>query len=381
VPSWGEILQELQATIPQPGAPPDFDGVRRKYLTVLYEQTKRPTILYSTDWLGGGPPEAAITLEDMQAMMEACRDLDGPNLDLILHSPGGSAEATASIVRYLRRKFDHIRVFVPVAAMSAATMWALAGNEIVMGKHSQLGPIDPQLLTPQGAIPARAILDQFDRAKKECSENPAVLGAWLPILQQYGPALIEQCENAEKLAKRLTTDWLTAYMFANADDAQRKAERIVEFFVDPSRAPVARAWDRSRPGAQAGRSDRQPGEEPGPTGRRAQRPPRCDTHFGRTRNQDRGEPPWPRVLQGCSGGAGTDAVPRPAPTARCPTTADGHVNAHKAPLGACHSRDISGTHFRDRARPGAQEVPITSQLPDAGGGTRTPDTRIMIPLL
>lgn len=232
MPSWGEILQELQETVPQPGAPPDFDGVRRKYLTALHRRTKRPTILYSTDWLGGGPPEAAITLEDMQAMMEVCRDLDGPNLDLILHSPGGSAEATASMVRYLRRKFDHIRVFVPVAAMSAATMWAFAGNEIVMGKHSQLGPIDPQLVTPQGAIPARAILDQFDRAKKECSENPAVLGAWLPILQQYGPALIEQCENAEKLAKRLTTEWLTSYMFANAKGAQRKAERIVEFFVD-----------------------------------------------------------------------------------------------------------------------------------------------------
>ena len=70
-------------------------------------------------------------------MMEVCRDLNGPGLDLILHSPGGSAEATASIVRYLRRNFDHIRVFVPVAAMSPATMWALAGDVIVMGKHSQ----------------------------------------------------------------------------------------------------------------------------------------------------------------------------------------------------------------------------------------------------
>ncbi len=232
MPSWGEILQELQATIPQPGAPPDFDSVRRKYLAQLHALTGRPVILYATDWLGGGPPQAAINLEDMQAMMEVCRGLPGPELDLILHSPGGSAEATASIVRYLRTRYKHIRAFVPVAAMSAATMWALACNEIVMGKHSQLGPIDPQLITPQGSIPARAILDQFDRAKKECSENPSLLGAWLPILQQYGPALIEQCENAERLAKRLTTEWLVEYMFADADDPKRKADRVVDFFAD-----------------------------------------------------------------------------------------------------------------------------------------------------
>ena len=101
-----------------------------------------------------------------------------------LHSPGGQAEATASIVRYLRSRFADIRVFVPLAAMSAATMWALAGNRIVMGKHSQLGPIDPQLLTPQGAIPARAILDQFEQARAAVAENPASVGAYLPMLQQ-----------------------------------------------------------------------------------------------------------------------------------------------------------------------------------------------------
>lgn len=232
MPTWGEILQELQTTIPQPGAPPDFDGVRRKYLGQLHALTGRPVILYASDWLGGGPPQAAINLEDMQAMMEVCKGLPGPELDLILHSPGGSAEAAASIVRYLRTRYKHIRAYVPVAAISAATMWALACDEIVMGKHSQLGPIDPQLVTPQGSIPARAILDQFDRAKKECSENPALLGAWLPILQQYGPALIEQCENAEKLAKRLTTEWLVTYMFRGDKEAKKKADRIVAFFAD-----------------------------------------------------------------------------------------------------------------------------------------------------
>jgi hypothetical protein len=231
LPTWGEILEELNAQPSvQQGGPPDFDSVRRKYLKELHEITDRPVILYYSDFLSGGGP--GIDLEDMQGMMECCRGLGGSSLDLILHSPGGSAEATASIVRYLRQKFHDIRIFVPLAAMSAATMWALSGNRVVMGKHSQLGPIDPQLITPQGAVPARAIIEQFERASEECSRDPSRLGAWMPILQQYGPALLEQCSNAEQLARRLASEWLTAYMFADRDDPTAAAEHAAAFFAD-----------------------------------------------------------------------------------------------------------------------------------------------------
>lgn len=233
MPTWGEILAELRQSAQLRGGQPDFDAVRRKYLTQLHAQTGRATIIYASDWLAGSQPGSSITLEDMAAMMEACKDMGNGPLDLLLHSPGGSPEATDSIVKYLRKQFSEIRVFVPLAAMSAATMLALAADEIVMGKHSQLGPIDPQLITQQGAIPVRAILDQFERAKKECSADPSVLGAWMPMLQQYGPALLEQCENAEQLAKRLVKQWLREYMFKGDTNKQRrakKARKVADFF-------------------------------------------------------------------------------------------------------------------------------------------------------
>jgi hypothetical protein len=230
---WGEILEELQESAQQTGTGPDFDAVRRKYLTQLHSLTGRATIVYETDWLMGGPPGISITLEDMVAMMEVCKDMGSGPLDLIVHSPGGSAEATASIVRYLRKQFSSVRVLVPHAAMSAATMLALSADVIVMGKQSQLGPIDPQLVTAQGAtIPARAILDQFERAKKECKDDPSVLGAWMPMLQQYGPALLEQCQNADSLAKRLVKEWLRTYMFRGEKYAARKALKVAKFFGD-----------------------------------------------------------------------------------------------------------------------------------------------------
>lgn len=233
MPTWGELLAELNWPENKlRNGMPDFDGIRRKYLVRLHELTKRPAILYATDWFGKPGPAASIALEDMQGMMEVCKDLPGPNLDIVLHSPGGSPEATASIVRYLRKKFvGEIRVFVPLAAMSAATMWALSANRIVMGKHSQLGPIDPQLVWGPWQAPARAILRQFAQAKEEC-RDPGLLGAWIPILQQYGPALIQQCEAAETLAKRLVQEWLEEYMFAASADKAERAAATASYFAD-----------------------------------------------------------------------------------------------------------------------------------------------------
>jgi hypothetical protein len=234
MPTWGEILTELIGTVAVPGGPPNWDLVRRKYITALHALTGRDTILYYTDWMGSaGKPGTSIVLGDMQGMMEVHKDLKGPGLDLILHSPGGSAEATASMVRYLRTKFTDIRVFVPLAAMSAATMWALAGDEIVMGKHSQLGPIDPQMLTADGQYhPARVILQQFDRAKKEIAADPSLLGAWVPILQAYGPSMLQECERAEMLARGLVEQWLSAYMLRADRRRISKAKAIAKWFSE-----------------------------------------------------------------------------------------------------------------------------------------------------
>ncbi|MGB3552397.1 MAG: hypothetical protein WA993_17055, partial [Candidatus Binatus sp.] len=115
---------------------------------------------------------------------------------------------------------DNVRVFVPHAAMSAATMLACSANSIVMGKHSFLGPIDPQFIVQtelgRASVAAHAIEEQFNLAKKEILADQGVLPAWLPILRQYGPALIIQCQLARQLSEQLVGDWLTRYMFAPA---------------------------------------------------------------------------------------------------------------------------------------------------------------------
>lgn len=234
MPIWSEILAELAETQP-PGRSPDFDAVRRKYLAGLHQHSGRNVILYASGWLQSEAAASADILigdQDIQAFMEVSHGLDGDVLDLILHSPGGSPESAEAIVSYLRSRFSHIRVIVPQLAMSAATMIACAANQIVLGKHSFLGPTDPQLLLPTAlgvrAVPAQAILDQFDRAQQECTD-PAKLSAWLPMLSQYGPDILVQCESALDMSKDLVRTWLETYMFRDFEDRSQKAERVSDW--------------------------------------------------------------------------------------------------------------------------------------------------------
>jgi hypothetical protein len=238
MPTWGEILQELQTAGQQNPAVAPFDSVRRKYLTQLNQHSGRNTILYATRWTqpipNSDPSAVSITDEDIHGFMEVVHGLNGPNLDLIIHSPGGLSEAAAAIVSYLRSKFTDIRVIIPHAAMSAATMLSCASNRIVMGRHSFIGPTDPQFLlqTQLGIryVPAQAILDQFDMAKTEC-RDPQSLGAWLPILSQYGPATLVECKNALELSEHFVSTWLARYMFAdliNREEANQRAGQIAK---------------------------------------------------------------------------------------------------------------------------------------------------------
>ncbi len=249
--TWGELLKELTELnrkaqldaglneAPDAGRPSPHDILRRRYLKALAERTGRAAVVYYTAWHdhkeGVTGAEVSVNLGDVQGFMEAASNADEKELDLFLSSPGGSPEAAEAIMSYLRTRFDHIRVVVPLAAMSAATMMALAADEIVMGAHSQLGPIDPQLTitTPEGprSAPAQAIIDQFEQAKTECVD-PGAIAAWMPILRGYGPGLLATCHHARALSEDFATRSLEAHMFGREPNAHEKAEKAAKWFAD-----------------------------------------------------------------------------------------------------------------------------------------------------
>lgn len=198
----------------------------------------RHVIFYGSGFLQKpeAPPQSIqITHADLNAFMAVMFEMDwSRNLTLVIHTPGGVINAAETIVAYLRSKFDDIEVIVPTYAMSAGTMISLAADRIVMGRQSQLSPIDPLFVMGQRTQSARAIVDQFDRARDEILENTAASGVWFPILQAMGPALLQEARNALDYGERMVRGWLETYMFAGMPNASDLARTVASYFNDAS---------------------------------------------------------------------------------------------------------------------------------------------------
>ena len=238
--TWDQIRLEIHEASQNLGVA-QHDNIRRAKIATVEKISSIPLIVYAADFTdidraaqyGAG---LQIQLQDKTGFLQAISDIpDGP-LDVLLHSPGGSPTATESIVHLLRARFDPIRFLIPHTSKSAATMLALSGNEVLLGEAAELGPIDPQLqfVTEQRpvTVPARAAIDQFERAGSDISTDPTKLRVWLPIIRQYGPGFLQECHNAIELSETLVTDWLSRYMFSGDPDASTKAERIAKWLAD-----------------------------------------------------------------------------------------------------------------------------------------------------
>lgn len=141
---------------------------RRKISAIERERGSRVILLVhrqETMRLLGFPIIQFINMSDTEEIIHAIRmtDPDMP-LDVILHTPGGLALAAVQIARTVKDHRGHTTVFVPHYAMSGGTLIALAADEIVLGPHAVLGPIDPQI----DGQPAAAIIEAA--ARKPISE-------------------------------------------------------------------------------------------------------------------------------------------------------------------------------------------------------------------
>jgi ATP-dependent protease ClpP protease subunit len=225
VPNWHEILDELRVS----GS--TYDMLRRKYISNLQRLTNRNIIVYYSGWLQ--KPEIRDCLlndADKNGFMTVVHKLDrNKGLDLILHTPGGESAATESLVDYLRSMFGkNIRAIIPQLAMSAGTMVACSAKEIIMGKQSSLGPIDPQFR----GVPAHGVVEEFKRAYEEISANRDKIAIWQPIIAKYNPTLIGECEKAIEWSNEMVKDWLLNGMLSDKDNANDIADNIIKELGD-----------------------------------------------------------------------------------------------------------------------------------------------------
>jgi hypothetical protein len=238
--SWTELLAELNSIPPaDPGRQAWFENRLLGALQALGKKRgDRNVLFYSSAFLQKpnlAPQLTQLTHEEINGFMSCMYGMSWDRgLTLLLHTPGGVTNAAETIVAYLHSKFSDIEVIVPTFAMSAGTMISLAANRIVMGRPSQLGPIDPQMPIGGKYVSARGIVDQFEVAKADIANNVVLAHAWAPILQALGPSLLVEAQNALDYGERMVSEWLCRRMLANLPDGEKaaKSRQLAKFFND-----------------------------------------------------------------------------------------------------------------------------------------------------
>ena len=109
-------------------------------------------------------------------------------------------------------------------------MIACSCKSILMGLHSNLGPIDPHLRD----IPAFSVIKEFLRASRAIKKDPSNTFVWQNIIGQYRPTFLSQCENAVRLSNDFVREQLANVMLGGTKNAAEKAAEITKKLSDYS---------------------------------------------------------------------------------------------------------------------------------------------------
>lgn len=246
--------------LPQPTQTPLFRATqasryrRQDAIRDIEAATGRKLICYVSGPAGYVDRDDVLPLTDLLYRIEP-----GEQLDLVLHTMGGDVDAAEKIAGLLLKAVGadgELRVIVPDCAKSAGTLISLAAQSIIMSDTSELGPIDPQIVTmaPDGtrsSRPAQSYIDAYDDMIKQINDG-ADGPAMQALIAKFDPALLDMCRKARdrsrKFAEKFLRDgmfrgqtanftqiasklnsnaeWLSHGAVVNADDAQALGLRV-----------------------------------------------------------------------------------------------------------------------------------------------------------
>ncbi len=170
-------------------------------------------------------------------------------LIIILETGGGSARAVEKMVNIVRYHYKELYFVIPDYAMSAGTIFSMAGDKIYMDYSSSLGPVDPQVQNDKGQwIPALGYIDKVNELIEKSKYNNMSDAEFLTF-QKLDLGTIRSYEQAKELSVDLLKTWLVKYKFKNwethrttrvgeevtKEEKEELAEHIAEQLSDNNR--------------------------------------------------------------------------------------------------------------------------------------------------
>jgi hypothetical protein len=192
---------------------------RRLRYQAIEDYRKRPLIVYATStraglqvYMAGDAVRGLIAQVD--AIPAATKEVD-----VLIHSTGGDGLAAWKLMSLLRERFDKVGVLVPFMAFSAATLFALGADEIVMHPHASLGPIDPQIgiKQPDGTVRQFAYEDvgaflRFLGTEVKITEQAHTTTAIEKLFSVVDPVHVGAAKRASELSSAIGERLLLTHM-------------------------------------------------------------------------------------------------------------------------------------------------------------------------
>ena len=110
----------------------ELTNERKKWLKKITELRGRDVLVYASDYNKSNAP-ISIGYSDLIPFRDQLSFIKTENIDVVLETPGGSAESVEDMVDSIRTKFSKLGVIIPGSAKSAGTIFTMAGDEILMG--------------------------------------------------------------------------------------------------------------------------------------------------------------------------------------------------------------------------------------------------------
>lgn len=192
----------------------------RRALSDIESVRGRPCLCYAANVVRAGVPDTVIASADYLPFSEMVGRVGAAvmEVDILLATPGGSAEQVNLFVEALRPRFDTVEFLIPYKAMSAGTLWALSGDRIWMDERAFLGPLDPQVPSKDGIyVPAQALLTLLDKIQREGDaalakrENPP--WALIRLLDQMDQKQLGAAISASNYVATMAAKYLEEYKF------------------------------------------------------------------------------------------------------------------------------------------------------------------------
>ncbi len=115
------------------------------------------------------------------------------NLDIVLHCSGGDINAAYQIIELLRSHCEYMTTVVPIYAKSAASLFILGSDKLVMGELAELGPLDTQIVEREkGGRKYTSALNPFKTLEELQKFSLEILDATVKLLLTRAELSVEE---------------------------------------------------------------------------------------------------------------------------------------------------------------------------------------------